>query len=158
MTFTERTRDPRAYRHWPGNIEADYIYTSGVAGERFFRELRDHGRLLGTRCTKCGTRWVPPKLFCEECFVEVQEWVELPEQGRVAATCVVRVDPHERLLPAPEVWGLIRFTGFEGGFVHRLLLPANRARAGLAVRAVLRPLDSRTGVITDIAGFAPVGP
>ena len=48
MTFTDRTKDPRALRHWYGDIEADYVYTSGVAGERFFRELRDHGRLLGT--------------------------------------------------------------------------------------------------------------
>jgi uncharacterized OB-fold protein len=158
MTFTERTQDVRAYRHWLGNVEADYIYTSGVAGDRFFRELRDHGRLLGTRCTKCGTKWVPPKLFCEECFVEVRDWVELPAEGRVAATCVVRIDPQDRRLPAPEVWGLIRFKGFEGGFVHRLLLPAERAKAGLAVRVVLRPQGSRTGAITDIAGFAPQSP
>ena len=157
MTFTERTRDPRAYRHWPGHVEADYIYTSGLAGERFFREVRDHGRLLGTRCGQCGTKWIPPKLFCEECFVEVKEWVELPPQGSVAATCVVRVDLHGRPLPTPEVWGLIRFKGFEGGLVHRLLFPADRAKAGVAVRPVLRPEGSRTGAITDIAGFAAAG-
>ena len=76
----------------------------------------------------------------------------------VAATCVVRVDLHGAALETPEVWAFVRFAGFEGGFVHRLLVPAERARAGLAVRAVLRPLDSRTGAITDIAGFAPVSP
>jgi len=155
MTFTERTRDPRAYRHWPGNVEADYIYTSGVAAEHFFRELRDHGRLLGARCPKCGRKWVPPKLFCEECFVEVHDWVDLPPEGKVAATCVVRVDPHGSLLETPEVWAFVRFAGFEGGFVHRLLVPPNRARTGLTVRAVLKSEDARSGAITDILGFAP---
>ncbi len=33
MTFLERTTDARKLRHWEGNMEADYIYTSGVAGE-----------------------------------------------------------------------------------------------------------------------------
>ena len=155
MTFAERTMDPRQYRHWPGHVEADYIYTSGLAGERFFRELRDHGRLMGTKCLECGRRWLPPKLFCEECFVEVRDWVDVPAEGRVAATCVVRVDLHDEPLQPPEVWGLIRFRGFEGGFVHRLLVPPARATAGLKVKAVLKPETARTGAITDIEGFAP---
>ena len=43
MTFLERTTDARKFRHWEGNMEADYIYTSGVAGEKFFVALRDEG-------------------------------------------------------------------------------------------------------------------
>jgi len=105
MTFTERTTDARSFRHWPGNVEADYIYTSGIAGERFFRELRDHGRLMGTRCSECGTQWVPPKLFCEECFKEVHDWVELPREGRVGAACIVGVALDGSRLSAPEAWG-----------------------------------------------------
>ena len=153
MTFTEQTTDPRSFRHWPGNVEADYIYTSGIAGERFFRELRDHGRLLGAKCKECGTRWAPPKMFCEECFKEIEDFVELPRDGQVAATCVVRVDITGAPLPAPEVWGFVRFKGFEGGIVHRLLVPADRAKAGLRVRPVLRPQGARVGNITDIEGF-----
>jgi uncharacterized OB-fold protein len=158
MTFLERTTDPRALRHWPGNIEADYVYTSGVAAERFFRELRDHGRILGTRCPKCGTQWLPPKLFCERCFVETKDWVEAPPEGRVIAVCVVRVDLDGNPLPKPETWGLIRFEGFEGGFVHRLLVEPGRARSGLVVRPILKPEGSRAAAITDIEGFAPAGP
>ncbi len=157
MTFLERTTDPRALRHWIGNIEADYIYTRGIAAENFFRELRDHGRILGTRCPKCGTKWLPPKLFCEDCFVETKEWVEAPPEGRVAAATVVRVGPGGNPLPRPEAWGLIRFKGFSGGFVHRLLVEPDRARSGLAVRPVLKPEGTRTGAITDIEGFAPAG-
>jgi len=155
MTFTERTTDARMFRHWPGDIEADYIYTSGLAGERFFRELRDRGHLAGTRCSECGKQWIPPKLFCEECFKETHEWVDLPRTGTVAATCVVRVALDGAPLRAPEVWGLVRFAGFQGGLVHRLLVTEDRARAGLRVRPVLKPEGSRSGAITDIEGFAP---
>ena len=158
MTFLERTTDSRALRHWIGHVETDYVYTSGIAAERFFVELRDHGRLLGTRCPKCGTRWLPPKLFCETCFRETKDWVEVPAEGRVAAACVVRVDAHGDPLPRPEAWALIRFKGFAGGFVHRLLVEPGRARSGLVVRPVLKPENARVGAITDIEGFAPVGP
>ncbi len=155
MTFTERTTDPRAFRHWEGHIEADYIYTTGLAGDRFFRELRDHGRILGTRCTACGTRWLPPKLFCEACFHEMTDFVEAPPEGRVAAVSVARVGRRGEPLPKPEVWAIIRFRGFEGGFVHRLLVEPQAARPGLVVRAVVKPAGSRAGAITDIEGFAP---
>src|SRR5205823_8698645 len=60
MTFLERTTDTRRLRHWEGNLEADYIYTSGLAGERFFVALRDDGRLLAARCTACGLDYLPP--------------------------------------------------------------------------------------------------
>ena len=155
MTFAERTTDVRSLRHWIGDIEADYVYTTGLAGERFFRELRDHGRLVGTRCGECGRRWIPPKLFCEVCFREMEEWVDLPAEGRVAATCVVHVNIRGERIPTPEVWGIIRFRGFDGGFVHRLLVEPGRARAGLVVRPVLKPEGERTGAVTDIEGFAP---
>ena len=63
MTFLERTTDARKLRHWEGNMEADYIYTSGVAGERFFVALRDQGKMLASRCTACGLDYLPARLF-----------------------------------------------------------------------------------------------
>jgi uncharacterized OB-fold protein len=40
--------------------------------------------------------------------------------------------------------------------VHRLLVPPDRARAGLAVRPKLKPRSARIGAITDVEGFEPV--
>src|SRR2546423_13401786 len=92
MTFLERTTDARKFRHWEGNMEADYIYTSGVAGEKFFVTLRDEGRLLASRCTACGLDYLPARLFCEDCFAELTESVEVPGEGRVTAVSLAHVD------------------------------------------------------------------
>ena len=73
MTFLDRTTDARKFRHWEGDVEADYIYTSGVAGERFFVALRDEGRMLASRCTACMLDYLPPRMFCEDCFAELTE-------------------------------------------------------------------------------------
>ena len=145
-------------RSWPGHMEADYIYTAGVAGDRFFRELRGSGRLLAAKCPKCGRKFLPPRLFCELCFVETKDWVEVPNEGSLDAATVVRVDPHGVPLSQPEVWGLVRFAGIYGGLIHRIGVEPQRARPGLRVRAVLKPAQGRRGAIDDIEWFIPVGP
>jgi len=156
MTFLDRTTDARKFRHWPGNVEADYIYTSGVAGEQFFVALRDEGRMLASRCTACHLDYLPPRMFCEDCFAELTEYVDVPKAGRVAATTAAYVDRTGAKLSHPQIWAFVTFDGIRGGLVHRLLVPPNQARAGLAVRARIRPREARTGTIADIEGFEPV--
>ncbi len=134
-------------------MEADYIYTSGVAGERFFVALRDEGRILASRCPDCGLDYLPPRMFCEDCFTELTEYVDVPPDGRVAAVTVAYVDRTGAKLSHPQVWAFVTFKGIRGGLLHRLLLTADSARPGLAVRLKLKPRDARGGTILDIEGF-----
>ena len=39
MTFVEKQTDPSSPLHWRGNMQADYLYTSGVAGDRLFKHI-----------------------------------------------------------------------------------------------------------------------
>ena len=123
MTFLERTTDPRRLRTWEGHMEADYIYTSGVAGERFFVALRDEGRLLASRCNTCHLDYLPARMFCEDCFAELTEFVDVPKDGRVEAVTVAHVDRTGAQLSRPQVWAFVSFRGIRGGLVHRLLVP-----------------------------------
>ncbi|TLZ72000.1 MAG: Zn-ribbon domain-containing OB-fold protein [Methanobacteriota archaeon] len=156
VTFLDRTTDARRFRHWEGNVEADYIYTSGVAGERFFVALRDEGRILASRCTSCDLNYLPPRMFCEDCFAELTEYLDVPKTGQLAAVTVAYEDRTGAKLSHPQVWGFVVFKGIRGGLLHRLLVPPARARAGLAVRPKLKPREARTGTIADIDGFEPV--
>ncbi len=155
MTFLERTTDARRYRAWEGTMEADYIYTSGLAGERFFVALRDEGRLLAARCTACGLDYLPPRIFCEACFAELTEFVPVPPEGRVASLTVAHLDRTGSQALPPEVWAFVTFKGVRGGLLHRLLAPPDTARPGARVRVRLRPREARTGTIGDIEGFEP---
>ncbi len=155
MTFLDRTKDARRFRHWEGHLEADYVYTTGVAGERFFAALRDEGRLLASRCSACGLAYLPPRLYCERCLEANDEWVDLPSEGRVAAVTVAHLGRRGGPLPAPEPWAFVTFKGTHGGLVHRLLVSPEDARPGLSVRPRLKPRYARSGAITDIEGFEP---
>ncbi len=45
---------------WHGEIPVYAQYTFGIAGERFFREIKDNGRIMGAKCEKCNLVYVSP--------------------------------------------------------------------------------------------------
>ena len=49
---------------------------------RFFLELENR-RLMGTRCPRCGTVWMPPRATCGN-DLEITQWTELPGRGTLA--------------------------------------------------------------------------
>ena len=59
LEHIERVTDLRT---WPGDIPVRHLYTAGLAGERFLREIKDHGRFLGSRCETCAYTYVPPSI------------------------------------------------------------------------------------------------
>ena len=156
MTFLQRTTDVKRLRHWDIDMSVDYIYTSGIAGERFFTALRDEGRILAIHCPVCKTNQLPPRPFCERCFAGLTDFVDAPAEGRVAAVTVARVDRRGKPLPTPQVFAFVTFKGIQvGGLIHRLLVPPEAAKIGLAVRPKLKPKEARLGNLLDIEGFEP---
>lgn len=155
MTFLERTTDVRRLRHVEVDMSVDYIYTSGIAGERFFRALKDEGRILAAHCDACKTNQLPPRPFCERCFSEIRDYVDVPLEGRVAAVTVAHVGRDGKPMP-PQAYAFVTFKGVQvGGLIHRLLVPPEAAKPGLAVRVKLKPKEARSGSILDMEGFEP---
>jgi uncharacterized OB-fold protein len=152
MTFVDRIERPEDFRHWFGDMEAQYVYTSGIAGDKFFNELKN-GKILGTHCKKCGKVYVPPRMYCEECFVELDDWVTVENNGAVDTFTVVHVDRDENPLDTPEVWGVIHMEGTDGGFVHKLNVSPEDIKIGMPVKAVFKSKKDREGRITDIKYF-----
>ena len=155
MTFRDRTTRAEAFRSWNGDMEADYLYTTGVAGERFFVELRDAGRILAARCRACDLTYLPPRTYCEECLGPLTDWRPVEGPATVESVTVVHVDEQGRRLAEPQVWAVLRWKGIHGGLVHRLAVPPAGAKRGLRVRPVLRADGERVGNLTDIVHFAP---
>jgi uncharacterized OB-fold protein len=152
MTFVDRIERPEDFRHWLGDMEAQYVYTSGVAGDKFFKALKK-GKLLATTCGKCGRVYLPPRMYCEDCFCQLEEWVEIPNKGIVDTFTVVHVDRDENSLESPEVWAFIRIEGTDGGFVHKVHVQPESVTIGMPVKAVFKKEKEREGRITDILYF-----
>ena len=64
----EKINQSHLARQVSGEVPIYHRYTFGVAGERFFKALRDDREILSSPCPKCLDRLVPPKMYCERCF------------------------------------------------------------------------------------------
>ncbi len=137
-------------------MEAYYIYTAGVAGNRFMRELRYNERLMGTFCPRCDVIYLPPRIYCETCFSELTEWEEVPNKGAIDAYTVAYVNDKGERLPEPLVWALVRFPGVRGGLLHFVNLPEGEVRQGMEVEVVYRPRGEREASVTDMLYFKPI--
>ena len=141
---------------WRGNIPIQSRYTAGIAGERFFREIQDHARILGTRCHVCGLTYVPATMFCERCFSELDDWVKVPSRGRVFTYTVLYRDLDGEPLAEPAVLAYVKLDGCDGGLVHYLgNVQAEEVFIGLEVEAVFKDVADRQGSILDVKYFQP---
>jgi len=142
------------HKAWKGEIPVEFLYTAGVAGERFFSELRKRGELMGTRCPSCRVVYMPPRIYCEQCFTKLEEWVEVKNKGKVFSHTVLRRDRKGCSLEKPIIVAAVTFEGVRGCLVHRLEgIDPDKVKPGLDVEVVFKEPGERTGSILDIKGF-----
>ena len=141
---------------WYGNIPIESRYTVGIAGERFFREIKDNARFLGTRCPNCDLTYVPPMMYCERCFTRLEAWVKVDSRGTVHTYTVLHIDLEGAPLAEPEIMAFVKLDGSDGGLVHRLSeVRPGEVEIGMRVEAVFKTKDEREGSILDIEYFKP---
>jgi uncharacterized OB-fold protein len=157
MSLLESVNRITDIRSWQGEIPIQSRYTYGVAGERFFREIMDNARFLGTYCPSCQYTYVPPTMFCERCFGRLEDWVEVGSEGMVESFTVLHVTLDGTPLDEPDILALIQLDGADSVLVHRLGdVSLDELRIGMRVKAVFEPRRKRKGSILDIRHFAPV--
>ena len=140
---------------WQGDLPVKSRYTFGLAGERFYRAIKDEGKLFGTRCDKCDRTYVPATLFCERCMHELDTWIDVGIIGEVYTYTLLFEDLDGKRKEKPEIVAFIRFG--DGGLVHRLgEVDKDKVAIGMRVEAVFKDKADREGSIQDISHFRPV--
>ena len=158
MDFDKQT-DPTSPMHWRGNMQADYLYTSGVAGDKFFKHLKEKDTFLATKCKKCGKVFFPPRLYCEDCFVEIPEedWIEVPATGTVRLFTVATINTLGKKMEKPKVIALIDIDKTDGATLGIIKTDnIERDFCGIKVKAIFKPKTEREGTMKDILAFQEV--
>ncbi len=153
MTYGEKQTDPTAPMHWRGDMQADYMYPSGIAGDKFFNHLKQKDSFLATKCTKCAKVLFPPRLYCEDCFEEIPDtnWIEVPSSGTVRIYTVAKLNAHGEKMQEPRVIAMIDIDNTDGAILG--IIKTNdyeKDFSGLKVKANLRPKGKREGTLKDI--------
>src|SRR5437899_11747153 len=125
MPILEKISQSSQARHWADSIPLEFHYTAGVAGEEFRRELKRSGRFLASGCSKCKNSYVPARMFCPSCFVEMKETRAIEGTGNLYSYKTVnsnRAGEHSE----PVTIARRTFDGVKAGIVNKLYLTEPR--------------------------------
>ncbi len=154
MAITRKLQKNTEITSFTGAIPLDYKYTMGVAGEEFFRALKNKGAFLASTCPECGFTYMPSRIFCERCFTRCESTFNAGQKGTLLSYTVSFEDFKGNPLDTPEYFGLIRIHGTDTVIIHRLN-PSDPDCLCIEgeVKAVMSPKKDRKGSITDIKYF-----
>lgn len=141
-----------------GHWNFDYTYFAGETASRFFAELKENRRIMGTLCPSCNRVLVPARAFCDACFVRTTEWREVGPEGTLETfTIITAAFPG---LPAPPiVMAYVTMDGAGTALVNLVagldLSDVDAAAAALQEQPRVRVdfIDEPQGRITDF-GFS----
>jgi uncharacterized OB-fold protein len=142
-------------RTWPGEIPLTSLYTTGTGGQIFFHALKAQGKLIATGCRPCEQVYLPARSFCERCFAELTEQVEVKQTGRLISYTLSYVDHDGAPLHRPTALGLVQLEGATTLMLHYLLSADDptQLKIGCGVETIIKPKAKRIGSILDIEGF-----
>ncbi len=136
-----------------GQIAVPYTWWVGEVGSRFLIALRDEAKIIGNRCTRCNTVYVPPRKNCGSCFEDIDQFVEVSNEGIVSAHTVVRFKYPLQPVDTPFAYALIRLDGADVSLAHIIKDGLDKLKNGVRVRARFKDQSERTGHILDIDSF-----
>jgi uncharacterized OB-fold protein len=140
------------------DLKAEYAYDMGYAVSRYLLGLKQ-GKIVGIKCHKCGRILVPPRAFCEQCYVPIDDFVELSGRGKVNTFSISYVKWDASRIEKPEIPAVIELEGASSGvgILHVLgEVDPKDVHVGMKVEAVFKEEKARQGEITDILYFRPV--
>jgi len=156
MGVIKKIEERKIIKAWKGELPVESLYTAGIAGERFFRAIKEKGVFLATRCPECDFVFLPPKIYCEFCFATLEEWLEIPNRGSLESYTILSVGPDGKRLSKPTIVGMINMEGTDTVFIHLLgEMEWDEIEIGMTLEAVFKPREEREGNILDILYFRP---
>ena len=139
-------------------VRAEFDFWVGIVMDKFYDGLQNK-QFIGTKCSKCGKVFLPPRNRCGDCFAKAEEFVELPETGVVINFTVTDYNVTERRLKKakePKMVGLIQIDGTDSALAaHILNTNPDDLTEGMKVKVVWA--TKIMGHPNDIKGFEPVG-
>jgi hypothetical protein len=58
-----------------------------------FVDFLEKGKIMGTRCLKCGRSYFPPRADCSECLSSTIDWFEITGPGKLLTWSLMQFGP-----------------------------------------------------------------
>jgi len=80
--------------------------TTAFTIEQFYKFLKER-KLMAAKCLKCGSKYVPPRPMCTNCFSKELDWVQLDTRGRLLTYTIIHVAPEQFQSMVPYAYGIV---------------------------------------------------
>lgn len=143
---------------WTPNLK--YSWDNGVALSRYLAELKN-GKIIAKKCNKCNRIMLPPRMFCELCWVPTDEWVYVKDTGVINTFSISYINWDASRIGKdqdPYIPAVIEIDGASPGMgIMHLIggVKPEKVKIGMKVKAVWKKPEEREGSITDILYFKP---
>jgi uncharacterized OB-fold protein len=117
---------------------------------RFVEELMND-RLMGTRCKKCGAKYLLPRAHCK-CGSAEMEWYEAPRRGKILTYTPVEIPPESMSKYAPYIVAIVELEDRTRLLAQLTGVTINMLRVGMPVQVTSR----RVGANRIVYEFKPV--
>lgn len=112
---------------------------------------------MAAKCNNCKQSYLPPRLYCEECFEKLESWSPVNPEGEISSYTIAHVHSDGTRLQEPKFIAFIKFGNVKGGMIHYLgNMGKKKIVMGMMVKPRFRPKPKRIGSIVDIEYFEPV--
>ncbi len=139
-----------------GEAEQPFKYSIGMHGSLFFKALKEKRIFMAVKCPKCQRVYIPPRKVCGDCFVEMNDFIEVGPGGKIGSFTILRyafIDPETgEQKPVPYGYGFIQLDGADTLFQHYIdIHDESKVKIGARVEPVFS--EEKKGTIKDILYF-----
>jgi len=131
----------------PDCWKVDYWASMGELS-RFFMEVKENGRLMGTKCPECSSIYFWPRSWCHECYVDC-EWVEMSGKGKLTVFGKVEISLSDLQKEVPYIQGGVHLEGARYAVAVCIRANYEDLYVGMPVKVEFLPPEERTGRIRD---------
>ena len=150
MTETTGNQLRTITEHW----DLTYRHAMGETASHFYDVLEREGRLVGRRCPSCQRVLLPPRAFCDRCFVATDAWVDCGSTATLETFTIVG-QSFQGLPPAPYCFGYSLVKGADTAILNYIrgidltdiAAAAARLKVGQPMKLVFSP--ERRGRMLD---------
>ncbi|MFX0047497.1 MAG: Zn-ribbon domain-containing OB-fold protein [Candidatus Hermodarchaeota archaeon] len=139
-----------------GIVRADFSFWVGRYLDKFYDNL-ENKKVIGNKCLKCGTIFVPPRKICGNCNVVIpleENWVDLPDTGTLVNYTITpyRINDRTDRKAKNLLLGMVQIDGSDTSIIYRLLdLNPNEVKIGMKLK--IEWTEKPKGDPSDIKGF-----
>lgn len=141
-----------------GMVRAEFNFWVGVVMDKFYDGLQEK-KFIGTKCSKCGKVFLPPRNRCGYCFAKAEDFVDLPETGvlkNFTATKYKISERKTRKVNQDQTVGLVQIDGANNAMIVPIIITnPEDLKIGMKLKVVWAKRIK--GHPNDIAGFEPIG-